>query len=182
MQILKLATVLPKNEYSTEKLMEVFPCELPEGVKQNILNLGVSKRYLVNYVGLHSKSEKTMDESVLVDLCSEACEKAIQKASLSVKDVGYFIGAYDVNPFLSPGLSQLLVRNIGFDPYIKYVNAQGNASIAFPKALEIAENHLAAHPKDYVLLCVSGVSSYLFQNQVRGLKEKSLSVKTPPPK
>jgi len=171
MKILKLATVLPKNEYSTEKLMEAFPCELPEGVRQNILNLGVSKRHLVNNVGLHSKSEIIMNESVLVDLCSDACEKALQKASLSVGDVGYFIAAYDVNPFLSPGLSQLLVRNIGFDPYIKYVNAQGVASIAFPKALEIVEDHLAAHPEDYGLLCVSGVSSYWFQNQVRGFKD-----------
>jgi 3-oxoacyl-[acyl-carrier-protein] synthase III len=172
MQILNLATALPRNEYSTEKLMEFFPCELPKGVRQNILNLGVSKRYLINHAGLHShKSEIMMDESALVDLCSEACEKAVQKASLSVKDVGYFITAYDVDPFLSPGLSQLLVRNIGFDPYIKHANVHGAASIAFPKALEIAENHLAAHPEDYILLCISGVSSYWFQNQVRGLKD-----------
>ncbi|MFN3622356.1 MAG: hypothetical protein ACK4TI_05640, partial [Nitrososphaerales archaeon] len=130
---------MPKNEYSTRKLMQVYPCELPKGVRQNILNLGVSKRHLVDHVGSHSKSEKKMDESVLVDLCSKACKKAIQKANLSVKDIGYFISAYDANPFLSPGLSHLLVRNIGFDPFIKHVNIQGNASTAFPKALEIAE-------------------------------------------
>ena len=51
-----------------------------------------------------------------------------------------------------------------------HVNAQGIASTAFPKALELAENYLAAHPKDYVLLCISGVSSYWFQNQVRGIE------------
>jgi predicted naringenin-chalcone synthase len=112
-----------------------------------------------------------MSENGLVDLCSEACQKAIQKVSLSVKDIGYFIAAYDTNPFLSPGLSQLLIRNIGFNPYIKHVNAQGTASTAFPKALELAENHLAAHPEDYVLICVSGVSSYWFQNQVRGIRD-----------
>jgi predicted naringenin-chalcone synthase len=112
-----------------------------------------------------------MTEKGLIDLCSEACEKAIQKASISIRDIGYFIAAYDVNPFLSPGLSQLLVRKIGFDPYIKHVNAQGIASTAFPKALELAENHLAMHPEDYVLLCVSGVSSYWFQNQVQGIKD-----------
>ena len=171
MQILKLATALPKNGYSTEKLIENFPCTLSEGVRHNIFNLGVSKRYLINHVDPHSKSEKMMSEAGLVDLCSEACGKAIQKAGLSVRDIGYFVAAYDANPFLSPGLSELLIRNIGFNPYIKHVNVQGIASTAFSKALELAENHLAARPEDYVLLCVSGVSSYWFQNQVRGLKD-----------
>jgi predicted naringenin-chalcone synthase len=163
MKIVKLTTGLPKNAYTTEKLMEVFPCELPEGVMQNVLNLGVSKRYLIN--------SADMSETELVDLCCEACERAIQNAGLAVKDVGYFIAAYDVNPFLSPGLSQLLVRNIGFNPYVKHVNAQGAASTAFPKALELAANHLTANPKDNVLICVSGVSSYWFQNQVREIKK-----------
>jgi 3-oxoacyl-[acyl-carrier-protein] synthase III len=162
MQILKLATALPKNEYSTEKLLETFPCQLPEGVRKNVLNLGVLKRYLIN----HADSETD-----LINLCSEACQKAIQKAGISIKKVGFFIAAYDANPFLSPGLSQLLIRHIGFNPYIKHVNVQGIASTAFPKTLEIAENYLTAHPKDYALICVSGVSSYWFQNQVRGIKD-----------
>ncbi len=167
MQILKLGTALPKNEYSTEKLIETFPCSLPEGVRQNVLNLGVQRRYLIN----HANSEKAMNENALIKLCSEACENTVQNAGLAIKNINYFIAAYDANPFLSPGLSQLLVRNIGFTPYIKHVNAQGIASTAFPKALELAENYLAAHPKDYVLICVSGVSSYWFQNQVRGMTD-----------
>ena len=171
MQILRLSTSLPKNEYSTEELMEIFPCKLPEGVKQNILNLGVAKRYLINNVVSSSKFETILSEAGLVELCVEACEKAIEKAGLSVRDVGYLVAAYDVNPFLCPGLSQLLVRRVGFNPYVKHVNVQGIASTAFPKALEIAENYLAAHPEDYVLLCVSGVSSYWFQNQVQGIRD-----------
>lgn len=170
MQILQLSTALPENEYSTEKLIETFPCTIPEGVRQNILNLGVSKRYLVKQAGSSKKSETIMSETILTDLCAEACESAIQKASLSVKDIGYLVVAYDVNPFLSPGLSQLLIPRLGLDPYIKYVNAQGIASTAFIKTLELAENHLALHPRDNVLLCVSGVSSYWFHNQVRGMK------------
>ena len=169
MQILQLSTSLPKNEYSTEELMEIFPCKLPEGVKQNILNLGVSKRYFTDNVALSSKLETILSEARLVDLCVGACEKAMRKASLSVREIGYLVAAYDVNPFLCPGLSQLLVRKIGFTPYIKHINAQGIASTAFPKALEVAENYLAAHPDDYVLLCISGVSSYWFQNQVHGI-------------
>jgi predicted naringenin-chalcone synthase len=167
MHILKLATALPKNEYSTAKLIEAFPCSLPESVRQNVLNLGVSKRYLIN----HPDTEKAMSADELIDLCTEACHKAIRKANVSIRNIGYFITAYDANPFLSPGLSQLLIRNVGFNPYIKHVNVQGIASTAFPKALELAENYIAAHQKDYVLICISGVSSYWFQNQVRGIRD-----------
>jgi alkylresorcinol/alkylpyrone synthase len=171
MQILQLSTAVPKNEYSTEELMETFPCKLPEGVKQNILNLGVSKRYLVSHADSPLKSETILSEADLVDLCLEASKKAIEKASLSIRDIGYFIVTYDVNPFLCPGLSQLLIRKLGFNAYIKHVNVQGMACAAFSKALELAENHLAGHPEDFVLLCTSGVNSYWFYNQVRGIKD-----------
>jgi predicted naringenin-chalcone synthase len=170
MQILQLSTALPKTSYSTEELMNVFPCKLPEAVKQNVLNLGVSKRHLINHAASPSKPETILSEADLVELCVEACSQAIEKADLSVEDIGYLVAAYDVNPFLCPGLSQLLVRRVGFDPYIKHVNVQGIASTAFPKALELAENYLAARSEDYVLLCISGVSSYWFQNQVQGIK------------
>ena len=171
MRILQLSTALPRSSYSTEELIESFPCKLPEGVRQNIVNLGVSKRYLVDQPDRDSKTETVMSEEGLVDLCTEACEETLHKAHVSVKDVGYFVAAYDVNPFLSPGLSQLLVPKLGLDPYVKHVNAQGIASTAFMKTLELAKDHLATHPKDNVLLCISGVSSYWFQNQVRGLKD-----------
>jgi predicted naringenin-chalcone synthase len=166
-----LSKAVPKNEYSTEELMEVFPCKLPEGVKQNILNLGVSKRYLVSHADSLLKSGTILSEADLVDLCLEASKKAVEKASLSIRDISYFIVTYDVNPFLCPGLSQLLIRKLGFNPYVKHVNVQGMACAAFSNALELAENHLAAHPEDFVLLCTSGVNSYWFYNQVRDIKD-----------
>lgn len=170
MRILQLSSALPESEYTTEELIDTFPCKLPESVRQNILNLGVSKRSFMNHASASSRSEKPLSEVGLVDLCVEACKTVIRKTNIPVKAIGYFIAAYDANPMLSPGLSQLLVRKIGFDPYIKHVNAQGIASTAFPKALQLAEDHLAAHPRDNVLTCVSGVSSYWFRNQVRRLK------------
>jgi predicted naringenin-chalcone synthase len=171
MQIIQLSTALPRNEYTTKKLMEEFPCKLPEPVVQNVLNLGVSKRYLISQSALTTEPETEMDETSLIDLCSEACRKAIQGADLRFRDIDYLITAYDANPLLSPGLSQLLVPQLGLDPFVRHVNAQGIASTAFTKTLQLAEDYLAARPKDNVLICISGVSSYWFQNQVRGLKD-----------
>ena len=171
MQILQLSKAVPKNGYSTEELIEVFPCRLPDGVKQNVLNLGVSKRYVIDPIASSSKKETIISEEELVKLCLEACEDTLEKADLSVKDVGYFIAAYDANPFLCPGLSHLLIRKLGFNPYIRHVNVQGMACASFTKALELAEDHLATHPHDNVLLCTSGVNSYWLINQLRGLKD-----------
>lgn len=169
MRILKLSSSIPKYEYTTQAMIENFPCELPETVRQNALNLGVSKRAFIHPVPRKDDSEIVLSETELVDLCIDACKDVVEKAGISISRIGYFITTYDVNPILSPGLSQLLVKKIGFDPYVKHVNAQGIASTAFPKSLQLAEDHLAAHHEDNVLICVSGVSSYWFQNQVRGL-------------
>jgi predicted naringenin-chalcone synthase len=170
MRILRLSTALPEEEYATEELIETFPCKLPEGVRQNVLNLGVSKRSFIKEVSTGLKSEKVLSEHGLVDLCVDACTTVIEKSRIPIKEVGYFIAAYDVNPILSPGLSQILIRRVGFDPYVKHVNVQGMASTAFPKAVQLAGDHLATRPRDHVLIVVSGVSSYWFQNQVRGMK------------
>ncbi len=171
MQILQLSKAVPRNEYSTEELIEAFPCRLADGVKQNVLNLGVSKRYLMDLIVSTCKRETIISEKKLVNLCLEACEDTLEKADLSIKDVGYFIAAYDANPFLCPGLSHLLIRKLGFDPYIKHVNVQGMACASFTKALELAEDHLATHSHDNVLLCASGVNSYWLINQLRGLRD-----------
>jgi len=171
MQILQLSLAVPENEYSTEKLIEVFPCRIPDSVKRNVLNLGVSKRYLISPIVSTCKQETIISEKELVNLCLEACQDTLEKSDLSIKDVGYFIAAYDANPFLCPGLSHLLIRKLGFNPYIKHVNVQGMACASFTKALELAEDHLATHSHDNVLLCTSGVNSYWLINQLRGLKD-----------
>lgn len=171
MQILQLSTVLPNKKYSTEKLLQEFPCQLPEGVRQNILNLGVSNRHLANQPSFTLSEDNLPSEESLVELCQQVSEKAIQEAGLTVGDIDYLITTYDANPLLSPGLSYLLVPRIRFDRYIRHVNAHGVASTAFPKALQLAEDYLALHPNGKVLICISGVSSFWFQNQVHGMKE-----------
>lgn len=171
MKILQLTTAIPQNQYLTEELQTLFPCQIPEGVKRNILNLGVAKRHLINHPSPQTESETILDETDLINLCSEASAKAIEKANLSIKDIDFFIMAYDVSPILCPGFSQRLIREIGFDPYIKYINAQGMACSALTNALTLSEDHLTAYPNDHVLICISGVNSYWFYNQVQRIKD-----------
>jgi alkylresorcinol/alkylpyrone synthase len=170
MRILQISTAVPKNKYSTLELLEAFPCQIPESVQRNIQNLGVTERYLVDRIASKPSLETVLSEVGLVDLCVEACRDAMENAGSTIEAIDYFIAAYDVNPFLCPGLSQLLIRKIGFHPHIKHVNVQGMACAAFTKTLELARDHLAAYPEDFVLICISAVNSYWFHNQVQGLK------------
>lgn len=170
MSVLRISTVTPSTHYSTEELMEIFPCSIPEGVRKNVSKLGVSNRSFVDHPKILTNLETILSEDQLVNLCTDACLKTIESHGLHPKDINYFIATYDVNPFLCPGLSQLLIRRIGFSPYIKHLNVQGMACTAFTKALELAKNHIMIHPEDHVLLCISGVNSYWFFNQVRGLR------------
>lgn len=170
MEILQISTALPSNQYSTEEMIDTFPCKIPLGVKQNIFNLGVSSRSLINHSQTSKKPKAILSEDALINLCVEACSKILENCDLSPKDVGYFVATYDANPFLCPGLSQLLIRRLGFNPHMKHANIQGMACTAFTKALEFAEKHLEVYPEHPVLLCISGVNSYWFYNQVQGLR------------
>lgn len=172
MQILHIATALPEKEFSNEDLMQTFPCRLSENVRQNILNLGVTNRFLLKSDNHRIIShEKPMDEKGLLNLCREACTSAMQRTALRPENIDYLIAVYDANPFLSPGLSQLLVPSLHLSKYVKHVNVQGIASTAFPKALELAKDHLAAYPENRILIVISGVSSFWFQNQVQGIRD-----------
>ncbi|UCE29433.1 MAG: hypothetical protein JSV85_01510 [Candidatus Bathyarchaeota archaeon] len=162
---------MPTNRYSTEEMVEAFPCNLPDSVKQNVFNLGVSERCLISPIVSTRKHETLISEKPLVNLCLKASQDTLEKADLSAKDVGYFIATYDACPFVCPGLSHLLIRKLGFNQYIKHVNLQGMACASFTKALELAGDHLAMNPDDNVLLCTSGVNSYWLNNQLWGLGE-----------
>ncbi len=164
-----LSTAAPHEKYTTKELVELFPCELPSSVRQNISNLGVYARYLAVPKNFLSKSELAPNDAGL-EVCVKACERVLKRFSISIEDIDYFIATYDASPFLSPGFSSLLVRRLGFVPSIKHVSLQGMACTAFTRALELAEDHLASSPKDHVMICLSGVNSYWFHNQVRGMK------------
>lgn len=172
MRLVQLSTAVPTHRYLTKEMIELFPQELSDEVKQNILNLGVSTRYFVNPVDFSSKSELTPDRGdPVADLNAIACRRALESSSLGLKDVDYLIATYDSSAFLCPGLSSVLLSKLDFKPNIKHVSIQGMACSAFSRALQLAEDHLARFPQSYVMLSLSGANSYWFYNQVRGLTD-----------
>ncbi len=171
MHLLELSTAVPSYKYTTEEMLQSFPCELQDNIRQSIFNLGVSTRYLANPLdSSHDSSERLDDEEPAADTCADACGKVLRRLGLGPEDIDYLITTYDASSFLCPGLSNLLVHKLHFPSDVKHVSIQGMACTAFTKALELARDHLSRFPSSYVMISLSGVNSNWFCGQVRGLK------------
>ncbi len=172
MHLLQLSTVVPRNRYNTKEMMDLLPQELPESVRKNLLNLGVSTRHFVRPIDFFSDSDSPPeDETPVADLGASACRQALADSGFSPNDIDYLVATYDSSAFLCPGLSNLLISQLGLKPNIKHVSIQGMACSAFSRALQLAEDHLARFQKDRVMLSFSGANSHWFYNQVRGLND-----------
>ena len=172
MHLLQLSTSVPKYKYLTEEMMGLLPQELPDEVQQNILNLGVSTRYFVQPIDFSSKiMPASNDVEPAVRVSALTCKQALDDLGLQPANIDYLIATYDSSAFLCPGVSNLLLNEIGLNPTIKHVSVQGMACSAFARSLQLAEDHLARFPRSYVMISWSGANSYWFYNQVRGLKD-----------
>lgn len=162
---------MPSHKYTTEEMMELFPCELQDEVRESILNLGVSTRYFASPFDFSQKSElRRPNEEPGADVCAEACNQALEQLGLGPEDIDYLIATYDASSFLCPGLSNILVHRLGFPPHLKHASIQGMACTAFTTSLQLAADQLARFPDSYIMISLSGVNSNWFCEQVRGLK------------
>jgi len=172
MRLLQLSTSVPENKYSTEEMIELFPQELPDEVKQNILNLGVSTRYFAQPIDFSSNiAPASKDFEPAVKASVSACKRALENSSLQPSDIDYLIATYDSSAFLCPGMNNLLVSEVGLKPSVKHVSIQGMACSALACSLQLAKDHLTRFPQSYIMISLSGVNSYWFYNQVRGLRD-----------
>lgn len=166
-----LSTAVPEYRYSTKEMIELFPSRLSNDLRQNILNLGVSERYLSYSLDSLFKSKLAgVDDDFVVEVCVDACRQALNGSFVRSDDVDFLIVVYDSSCFLCPGLSGILLHEVGLKSDIKHVSVQGLACSAFVRALQLAEDHLARRPDGNVMVCLSGVNSFWFSNQVRALR------------
>lgn len=172
MHLLQLSTAVPNHRYLNEEMIELFPHELPDEVKQNVLNLGVSSRHFACPIDFSIKSKFTSNnEDPVVDTSAAACRLALESSGLQSKDIDYLIVTYDSSAFLCPALSNLLLSKLALKSDTKHVSIQGMACAAFIRSLQLAEDHLAKFPQSRVMISLSGVNSYWFYNQVKGIKD-----------
>jgi predicted naringenin-chalcone synthase len=153
-------------------MIELFPQKLSHDLEQNILNLGVSERYLAYFLdSLFKPSSEHSDEDPIAEVCVAACNRALKDSGVSPENIDFLIATYDSSGVLCPGLSNFLLHEIGLKPDAKHVSVQGMACSALVRAIQLAEDHLAKYPDNNVMISLSGVNSPWFSNQVRALRD-----------
>ncbi len=154
----------PEYEYSTNQLFDILGNKLSDKVKENILQLGVEKRYFVRPIEyyLHDSkksypSEKDHEEPIS-DLSAKVARKCIDKLGLKDEQISCVLAASENNDYLSPGLSSILIKKIGLSNFTPHFNLQGMACSSFLTVLELGEK-LVQNETDNVLVVISGCNS-----------------------
>jgi len=166
LRILGVETATPAYEYSTEELLGIFPGRLSEQVIGNIKNLGVRSRFLAFSPRDIFRAKSTVP---VASICKAAAGRVFASTGVRPSSIDLLISTYDYSDLLAPGLSEVLVREIGLGPEIPSLNLHGMACSALPRCLEVARAWLQARPNSLILALVSGVNSGWFIGRIRKL-------------
>ncbi len=157
--VVSISSSVPKHRYKTEDMIDKFPSEISEEVKQNILNLGVNYRNLL--FPLEDSNSKEISEDIS-NVAIDAIKKCVKAAGLGYNDINHLVVTSDASDYLCPGLSSTIVGKLELDPFIHHLNIQGMACTAFSESLKVADNILSSSTNDNVLVVVSGCNSTWF--------------------
>lgn len=163
MRILGVENATPPHKYSTEELLEKLPTRLSDEVVQNVLNLGVRSRFLAFSPDKIFSNEGGVTVS---SLCKVAADKIFQSTNTSPSEIGLMIATSDYSDLLTPGLSEIVLREVGIGPNVASLNLQGMACSTVPRCFELARAWLRDRPDGLILLLVSGVNSGWFVRRI----------------
>jgi len=153
----------PKNEYSTDSLLDLMGDKLSNQVQENIKQLGVEKRCFIRpveyYIGNNNELEDiNSNQEPISDLSAEVAKKCISKLGINLNEITCLVTASENNDYQSPGLAPILVSKIGLSNYIPHYNLQGTACSTLPKLLELGKS-LVRNDDDAILFVISGCNS-----------------------
>lgn len=156
--ILSIASSVPGEAYSTEKMLESVAACLTDELSETLQGLGVSQRHSVvedyNFFLAGKKDRKLI--ATTTSMATEAAKKCLNKFNQTV-DIGLLISSTNTPDRLLPCLGSELISSLkGYIPQdINIANMQGEGCAALLKGVDIAKNYLVAHPDKQVLLITS---------------------------
>jgi polyketide synthase Type III len=170
------------ESYSQEDLLEIFRITDPR-VRSVFLNSAIERRYLsLPPVGADGvRSDETQGEllakhkALTLDMGARAIDAALKSAGAGIDDIGHLCCATTTG-FLTPGLSALLIREMGIAPQCSRVDVVGMGCNAGLNALGVTAAWSAAHPRRLaILLCAEACSAaYVFDSTMRTAVVNSL--------
>lgn len=176
-----VGTAVAGRPYSQQDLLDLFAITDPK-VRSVFANSAIQRRFLTVPV---SPDGTTYDEpqgdllrkhrTVAVDMGARALRAALADAGLGLADVEYLCCVTSTG-FLTPGLSGLLIRELGIDPGCHRVDVVGMGCNAGLNALNGTANWAKANPgRVAVMVCAEACSAaYVMDSTMRTAVVNSL--------
>ena len=173
---------MTQESYSQKDLLEIFRIT-DSRVRSVFLNSAIERRYLslppAGDDGV--RSDETQGEllakhkALALDMGARAIDAALKSAGAGIDDIGH-LSCVTTTGFLTPGLSALLIREMGIPPQCSRVDVVGMGCNAGLNALGVTAAWSAAHPRQLaVLLCTEACSAaYVFDSTMRTAVVNSL--------
>lgn len=168
--------------YSQQDLIDLYQIADPK-VRSVFLNSAIQRRYLslppLSASGVPAAEAQgdllEKHKTVAVDMGARAIDACLKEARATLSDIGHLCCVTSTG-FLTPGLSALLIAEMGITPQCSRLDVVGMGCNAGLNALGVTASWASAHPGQLaVLLCDEVCSAaYIFDSTLRTAVVNSL--------
>lgn len=165
----------PPNSYTQQDLLDIFQVTDPK-IRSIFLNSSIERRFLTLPPKLPDGTRAQETQGALlakhreqgVDMGSRALRACLKEAQADISDVRYLVCVSSTG-FMTPGLSALLIRDLGIDANCARLDVVGMGCNAGLNGLTAVAGWAAAHPGHLaILLCIEACSAaYVFDGTMR---------------
>jgi 3,5-dihydroxyphenylacetyl-CoA synthase len=165
-RIAGVGTAVSATSYSQTELLEILDIADPK-IRSIFLNSAIDRRFLTlppERPGGGRVPEPQGDlldkhKKIAVDMGCRALEACLKSAGATLSDLRHLCCVTSTG-FLTPGLSALIIRELGIDPHCGRSDIVGMGCNAGLNALNVLAGWSAAHPGELgVLLCSEACSA-----------------------
>lgn len=181
-RILGVGTAVSDRSYSQTDVLEALDITDPK-IRQLFLNSAIDRRYLTlppqgsDGVRLPEAQGDLLDKhkALAVDMGARALQACLKDVGADLADVRYLCVVTSTG-FLTPGLSALLIRELGMDRHCSRVDVVGMGCNAGLNALNAVTGWASAHPGELaVMVCAEACSAaYAYDATMRTAVVNSL--------
>jgi 3,5-dihydroxyphenylacetyl-CoA synthase len=177
-----VGTAVSATSFSQHDLLDVFDITDPK-VRSIFLNSSIQRRYLaLPMPGRGSgRGQETQGDlldrhkAVAVDMGARALQACLHDADAAMSDVRHLCCVTSTG-FLTPGLSALLVRELGIDRHCSRTDIVGMGCNAGLNAVAVVSSWSMAHPGELaIVICAEACSAaYVLDSSMRTAVVNSL--------
>lgn len=177
-----LGTAVPAASFSQQELLDTFAITDPK-VRSVFLNSAIERRHLdVPLPGpdgtpVAEEQGDLLDrhKALALDMGIRALRSCLEDCGATLADVRYLCCVTSTG-FLTPGLSALMIRELGMDRHCGRSDIVGMGCNAGLNALNVVSNWCLAHPGELaVMVCTEACSAaYVFDSTMRTAVVNSL--------